>query len=122
MNYTPAEYAKAIIGAVLAGLTALGTAIASAGVSPAEWVGVAIAVLATFGAVFGVGNRETAPGRQRRAGRHRGEHGASQLAVALIVIGVALVVLDGIAFAFSGAWVAGLLCLIGGIVLAATGR
>ena len=54
---TPArEQAKAITGGVLAGLTALGTALSDGTVSPAEWVGVAIAALATYGTVFGVRN------------------------------------------------------------------
>lgn len=54
MNYKP--YAKAITGAAVAGLTAAGTAVADGVISPAEWIGIAIAVLTTGGAVFGVTN------------------------------------------------------------------
>lgn len=48
----PNEYAKAIVGAVLAGLTALATAMSEGGVTDAEWVAVLIAVVATFGGVY----------------------------------------------------------------------
>ena len=48
----PAEYAKAIVGALVAGLTALTTAVAEDGVSGSEWVGVLLAVVATFGGVY----------------------------------------------------------------------
>lgn len=51
------EQAKAVIGGVLAGLAALGTALADGTVSPVEAVGIAIAVIATYGTVFGVRNR-----------------------------------------------------------------
>lgn len=56
---------KAIVGAVLAGLTATATALLpdSAGVvsiTPVEWVGIAAAVVATGGAVFGVTNPKVA--------------------------------------------------------------
>ena len=55
---TPArEQAKAIVGAVLAGLAALGTALADGNVSDVEIVGIAIALLGTYGTVFGVRNR-----------------------------------------------------------------
>lgn len=53
----PNEYAKAIVGAVLAGLTALGTAVAEGGVTGAEWVGVLVAVVVTFGGVFAKRNK-----------------------------------------------------------------
>lgn len=57
---TPAsEQAKAIIGAILAGLTAFGTALADGSVTPVEIVGIAIAVLATYGSVYGVTNKRT---------------------------------------------------------------
>lgn len=48
----PDEYAKAIVGAVVAGLTALATAAAEDGVSAPEWLGVLVAVVATFGGVY----------------------------------------------------------------------
>jgi len=52
------EQIKAVLGAVLAGLTALGTSLADGVVTSVELVGIAIAVLATYGAVFGVSNAE----------------------------------------------------------------
>jgi drug/metabolite transporter (DMT)-like permease len=56
---TPAsEQAKAILGAILAGLTALGTALADERVTQGEWIGVTIAFVGTYATVFGVRNRE----------------------------------------------------------------
>lgn len=52
----PQEYAKAIIGAVLAGLAVVGTALTDGSVSPAEWVDVAVAALTVFAGVFGLPN------------------------------------------------------------------
>ncbi len=52
----PKKPYKAIVGGVLAGLTALGTALTDNAVSPAEWVGVAVAALGTFAGVFGTPN------------------------------------------------------------------
>ena len=52
----PAEYAKAITGAVVAGLTALGVGLADNAMTPAEWVAVALAVAVAFGAVYGTPN------------------------------------------------------------------
>lgn len=49
-------YAKAFVGSAVAGLTALGTALADNGVTAQEWVGVALAVFATFGLVRQVPN------------------------------------------------------------------
>lgn len=58
LGYSPSQIVKAIVGALLAGLTALGTALADGTVQPVEWVGVAVALIATFGAVFGVKNQD----------------------------------------------------------------
>jgi hypothetical protein len=58
-------YAKAACGAVLAGLTAAGTALADGRVSALEAVGIAVAVVGTGGTVFGV--RNGAKPRVRRA-------------------------------------------------------
>ncbi|MFI6329846.1 hypothetical protein ACIBBG_16285 [Micromonospora chersina] len=55
MGWKP--YAKAIVGGAVAGLTALGTALADNHVTPSEWVGVAIATLAALGIVYAVPNR-----------------------------------------------------------------
>jgi hypothetical protein len=52
----PQEYAKAIGGAVLAGLGALYLALSDGSVSAQEWVGVAQTSLAAFAVVWGVPN------------------------------------------------------------------
>ncbi|MFG2165503.1 hypothetical protein [Micromonospora chersina] len=55
MNWKP--YAKSIIGGLVAGLTALGTALTDNQVTTSEWVGVAIAALAALGIVYAVPNK-----------------------------------------------------------------
>lgn len=50
-------YAKAIVGALVAGLTAYGTALADDKVTTVEWVGVAVATLAALGVVWAVPNK-----------------------------------------------------------------
>jgi hypothetical protein len=60
------EYAKAIVGAIAAALTALQVALnplaeGSSTVTANEWVGVAIAAIVTFGAVFAVPNSPPSP-------------------------------------------------------------
>lgn len=52
----PQEYAKAIVGGILAGLAVLGTALADDVVTAAEWVNVAVATLTVFAGVFGLPN------------------------------------------------------------------
>lgn len=52
----PQEYLKAIVGGVLAGLAQLGAALLDDAVSASEWVGVAVATLTVFSAVFGIPN------------------------------------------------------------------
>lgn len=65
------EYVKAIIGALIAGLTALGASLADGGtivgVSSGEWVAVVIALVGTFGGVYGVENKD----RNKRAYRRK---------------------------------------------------
>lgn len=51
------KYAKAIVGAGVAGLTALGTALADGTVTGPEWVGVAIATLGALGLIWAVPNQ-----------------------------------------------------------------
>ena len=58
LKYSPSQLVKAITGGALAGLTAAGTALADGHVTAQEWVGIAIAAIATAGAVFGVKNAE----------------------------------------------------------------
>ncbi|XTZ16423.1 hypothetical protein ACQSSU_03200 [Micromonospora echinospora] len=58
MKWKP--YAKALTGAAVAGLTALGTALTDDRVTNAEWVTVALAAVAAFGAVWAVPNRPAA--------------------------------------------------------------
>lgn len=55
MNLKP--YAKAIVGAAVAGLTALGTALTDDRVTTVEWVGVAVATLGALGIVYAVPNK-----------------------------------------------------------------
>ena len=54
----PMQYAKAIVGAVLAGLGALATGLSDNVMTPVEWVMVASATIAAGGVVFGVANRD----------------------------------------------------------------
>lgn len=56
-NYT--AYAKALIGALVAGLTALGTALADGELTAAEGVGCIVAALVALGAVYAVPNSGT---------------------------------------------------------------
>lgn len=53
-----AEYRKAIIGGLTAGLTALATALADGSVSGLESVGIALAVVAAAGLVWRVPNAD----------------------------------------------------------------
>ena len=50
------EIAKAITAAIVAGLTALGVALADNGVTTQEWVTVVIAFLLALGAVYAIPN------------------------------------------------------------------
>lgn len=50
------SYAKSIVASVVAGGTALGTALADDTVTTGEWVGVALAVLGALGIVAAVPN------------------------------------------------------------------
>lgn len=52
----PQEYAKAIVGAVIAGLGSLYLALENDVVTTQEWVGIASLTLATFAGVWGVPN------------------------------------------------------------------
>lgn len=54
-------YAKALVGALIAALSALGASLTDGGVSASEWVAVALAFLVAFGGVFSVPN--AAPGQ-----------------------------------------------------------
>lgn len=56
MNYK--EYAKAIVGAVLAGLAALATGLSDNVMTPVEWIMVATAFLTAGAVVFGVPNMD----------------------------------------------------------------
>ena len=51
------KYLKAFTAAVLAGLTALGTALIDETVSKAEWVAVAVAFVTALAVVYGVPNK-----------------------------------------------------------------
>lgn len=52
-----APYAKSIIGALVAFLTAVATGLEDGSLSAQEWITAFIALLVTFGAVFSVPNR-----------------------------------------------------------------
>jgi hypothetical protein len=59
MRYSMGQYAKAIIGAITAGLGTLYTADINGHISQHDWVAVAITTLVSFGAVFGISNSGT---------------------------------------------------------------
>jgi hypothetical protein len=52
------QYAKAIVAALIAGLTTLGGALSDGHVSTGEWIAVAIAVLGGLGFTAAVPNRQ----------------------------------------------------------------
>jgi len=54
-------YAKAIVGALIAGLTALLPAFDDGAVTTAEWLVVGIAALGAFGVVWAVPNKPAVP-------------------------------------------------------------
>lgn len=51
--------AKAIIGALIAGLTAIGTGLTDGGVSAQEWVAALVAFLVALGGIYAVPNAPT---------------------------------------------------------------
>ena len=59
----PQEYAKAIVGAVLAGLGALAAGLADQVMTPVEWITVASATILAGAVVFGVPNSDPAAHR-----------------------------------------------------------
>lgn len=63
MKYGPKQIAKAVVGGALAGLSAAGMALSDNVVTGPEACGIAAAVIATAGAVFGVSN---APARDAK--------------------------------------------------------
>ena len=54
-------YAKAILGAIVAGITAYQVALLTPGVTANEWAGVAVAVIGAFGTVWGTTNKPATP-------------------------------------------------------------
>ena len=61
-------YAKAVVGALIAGLTALGAAVQTGSigdVTTGQWITVALAVLGTFAGVFAVPNTTLKPTAKR---------------------------------------------------------
>lgn len=65
------RYAKAAVGALIAGLGVLGTALTDNAITPAEGIGAAVAALIALGAVWSVPNREPASGAAREDLRHQ---------------------------------------------------
>ncbi len=54
--------AKSVHGALVAGLAAVGTALADGGgINDLEWVGIATAVIVSFGAIFATTNTPPGP-------------------------------------------------------------
>jgi cytochrome b len=51
------KYAKALVGALVAGLTAVQAGLDNGGISANEWVGVAIATLTALGLVWAIPNK-----------------------------------------------------------------
>lgn len=50
-------YLKAVVGGLVAGLTALATAMSDDTVTRTEWIGVAVAVVGALGVVYATPNR-----------------------------------------------------------------
>ena len=70
---SPDEFAKAVVGAGVAALTALGTAVTTGdgtldGVDASGWIAVAIAFLSTFAAVYFVPNGTARQSSPQQAG------------------------------------------------------
>lgn len=61
----PQEYAKAIVGAVIAGLGGLYLGLDDNAVTMQEWVGIASLTLATFAGVWGIPNAGPITPRQK---------------------------------------------------------
>lgn len=82
------EQVKAVTGALLAGLTALGTALADGeGLTAGEWVGVAVALVATYTAVYRVPNTRPDPSRPRKDHRtYEGGYTPLDMLVYVLVI------------------------------------
>lgn len=55
MNLGP--YAKAVVGGIVGGLTAAGTALADGVIEPTEWIGIVLAFIAGTGFVYAVPNK-----------------------------------------------------------------
>lgn len=66
----PAEYAKAIVGALVAAASA-GIPVIDDGLSPSEVLIIAVAALTAFGAVWAIPNAAPAPVEGEYEGRHR---------------------------------------------------
>lgn len=88
----PSEYAKAIVGAILAGLTALGTAVVDGNLDAVEWIGIAAAVVATFGTVFRVPNAFPITHRTIRRRDQHGHIGGDWLQLLALVFFIAFMV------------------------------
>lgn len=70
------QYAKAILGALLAGLGATGTALTDGVITGAEWVVIGTAVVVAAGAVWGVPNATTSASDPMGFGNADGKHEA----------------------------------------------
>lgn len=89
MRLHPQQYAKALVGALVAGLSVLAGAVGD-GVSAEEWLTTAVAFLTGLGLVFAVPNKP-APGR--RSDPALSEQGGINLDTVLtITVGIVLAV------------------------------
>lgn len=91
-------YAKAIVGALVAGLGALGTALTDGAVSAQEWVAVASATLVALGVVFGVPNRDPQAAHQDESVQPP-EAGAGELGFIINVLLIVLLIFAVVFFA-----------------------
>lgn len=92
----PAEYAKAIVGAAIAGLTSAGTAVSDGRVTGQEWIGIVLATLATFGGVYQVRNRV------RGSRLHRPERGLGDVLYILACVFVGILIVAAFLKLFPG--------------------
>lgn len=88
----PTVYAKALVGALVAGLGSLYQALDNDAVTRQEWVAVALAVLASLAVVYGVPNRDP-HGRHQDESVQPPERGATDVVTAMVVVFLVVVVL-----------------------------
>jgi hypothetical protein len=88
---SPREFAKAIVGALIAGLSVLAGAVGD-GVSTQEWVATAVAVLVGFEAVYWTDNAKRIPRADPGPPRDL-DRGATDVVTVLVVVVLVVLVL-----------------------------